>query len=236
VRLFSWNILQGGGSREKEIARAIADFKPDIVTLQEFRPAAIHIIDTLKRLGLRFMHVPDTDNSSQNTILIASHFGFDAGNFMPEEIAPQPILEASFNAEMLGFELSLLAAHFPHKEPQIPLFKQLIHDTPSLLDNNTILIGDLNCGIPFADSMTKSFDNTNYFQEMLSKGWVDSWRSRHKKAVEYTWISSVRKHGFRYDHALSSRSFDARITSIRYDHAVREQGYSDHSALIVDFN
>jgi exonuclease III len=236
VRLLSWNILQGGGSREKEIARAIADFKPDIVTLQEFRPAAIHIIDTLKRLGLRFMHVPDTDNSSQNTILIASRFGFDAGDFMPQEISPLPILEASFNAEMLGFELSLLAVHFPQKEPQVPLFKQLVHDTPSLLAGDTILIGDLNCGIPFADSMTKSFDNTNYFLEMLSKGWIDSWRSRHADVVEYTWVSSVRKHGFRYDHALSSKSFDKRISSIHYDHTVREQGSSDHSALIVDFS
>ncbi len=237
IKLLSWNILQGGGTRAPGIAETIIRHKADIVTLQEFRmgTGSDEILDALKRTGLSFVHVPDTLSSTEHTILIASRFGFDAGDFMPEEIRPVSIIEASFAPDRLGFPLTLLAVHFPQKQPQVPLFRQLIAESASLLDGDTLLIGDLNCGIPFEDSMTQTFFATRYFQSMLSGGWIDAWRSRHTHETEYTWYSSVRKHGFRYDQALASKTFNQRITSVRYDHAPREAGFSDHSATIVEF-
>jgi exodeoxyribonuclease III len=236
LKILSWNILQGGGSRSPGIAATILRHNADIVTLQEFRRGSGSdvILDALRKTGLKFVQIPETDTTSEHTILIAARFGFDAGSFMQEDVRPVPILEAAFSKEQLGFALTLLAVHFPQKEPQVPLFRQLIKDTPSLLDGATLLIGDLNCGIPFEDSMTKTFFATSYFQDMLSKGWVDCWRSRHKDATEYTWISSVKKHGFRYDQALASKELNNRVTSVYYDHSVREQGFSDHSAMIVE--
>jgi exodeoxyribonuclease III len=234
VRLLSWNILQGGGTRSRGIAEYIRGAKPDIVTLQEFRNND-EILAALKSIGLKFIHVPDTNSASEHTILIASRFGFDAGDFMPEEIRPVPILEASFPDDALGFPFTLLCVHFPQKEPQVPLFKQLIADSASLTNGDALLIGDMNCGIPFADSMTKTFFATEYFQTLLKSGWTDAWRTRHPDATEYTWISSVKKHGFRYDQALASQSFDKRIARCVYDHNVRENGLSDHSAMIVEW-
>ncbi len=236
-KILSWNILQGGGTRAAEIANAIVLHRPDIVTLQEFRngSGAKIILKALRSCGLRHIHIEDTHSAQEHAILIASRHGFDAGPFMPEGSDQDSILEASFKEGSLGFPLTLLAVHFPQKEPQVPLFRQLIKDTPSLLDGDTLLIGDLNCGIPFADSMTKTFFATEYFQDLLARGWIDTWRKRHPADTEYTWISSVKKHGFRYDHALASSSFNARITSVTYDHSVREQGASDHSAMILTF-
>jgi exodeoxyribonuclease III len=237
LKLLSWNILQGGGSRAKGIAAALMRHRPDIVTLQEFRrgSGSDEILAALRDCGLRFVHIPETESATEHTILIASRFGFDAGDFMPDEIRPLPIIEAAFNADQLGFPLTLLAVHFPQKEPQVPLFRQLLKDSPSLLGGDTLLIGDLNCGIPFADSMTKTFFATAYLQDMLKLGWIDTWRSRHPDAQEFTWVSSVKKHGFRYDQALASAAFDQRITAVSYDHSVREQQHSDHSAMIVEF-
>jgi exodeoxyribonuclease III len=236
VKILSWNILQGGGTRAPGISEAILRHRADIVTLQEFRMGSGSgiILDSLKRCGLKYIHAGETESATEHTILIASRFGFDAGPFMPDDIRPVPIIEAAFREDELGYPLTFLAVHFPQKEPQVPLFRQLIKDTPSLLDGQTLLIGDINCGIPFADSMTKTFFATDYFQDMLAKGWIDGWRSRHKAGVEYTWVSSVKKHGFRYDHALCSAAFDKRITSVYYDHSVREAGHSDHSAMIVE--
>jgi exodeoxyribonuclease III len=233
LRLLSWNILQGGGGRVGAIADYLRQSRPDIVTLQEFRKSD-EIFRALKDIGLKFVHVPETVSASEHTILIASRFGFDAGDFMPEEIRPVPVLEASFPESSFGYPLTLLAVHFPQKEPQVPLFKQLIKDSPSFVSGDALLIGDLNCGIPFADSMTKTFFATAYFQTMLRSGWIDAWRSRNPEATEYTWISSVKKHGFRYDQALASKSFNGRITSCHYDHSVRENGLSDHSAMWVE--
>ncbi len=235
--MLSWNILQGGGTRAAAIAGAVVRHRPDIVTLQEFRngSGADVILSALRACGLRHIHTEVTQSAREHAILIASRFGFDAGPFMPDGGDQDSILEASFHSDDLGFPLTLLAVHFPQKEPQVPLFRQLIKDTPSLLGGETLLIGDLNCGIPFADSVTKTFFATDYLQDMLARGWVDSWRSRNPNAVEYTWISAVKKHGFRYDHALASKSFDARITDINYNHTLREEATSDHSAIILNF-
>lgn len=238
TKILSWNILQGGGARARGIADAILRHRADIVTLQEFRlgSGSDVIVNALEKTGCKYIHIPDTASATEHTILIASRFGFDAGEFMPDEVRPISILEAAFSETQLGRPLTLLAVHFPQKEPQVPLFRQLINDTRSLLDSETLLIGDLNCGIPFVDSMTKTFFATQYFQQMLSDGWIDCWRSRNAGVTEYTWISAVKKHGFRYDQALASRMFDRRIVAVSYDHSVREQGFSDHSAMVVEFD
>jgi exodeoxyribonuclease-3 len=96
------------------------------------------------------------------------------------------------------------------------------------------LIGDFNCGIPFADSDTRTFACTHLFQALLQQGWVDAWRVRHGKAREFSWISARSGHGFRYDHALVSAPLNPQVKEVRYLHHLREEGLSDHSALVVE--
>ncbi len=238
MRLLSWNILQGGGRRASEVVSTIAGHKPDIVTLQEFRrgSAADEIIAGLKKMGLGFIHIPETPNKTEHTILIASRYGFDAGPFLPEPHSPLAILEAYFSADVLGFELSLIAVHFPQKKAQVPLFRALAEDSESLLKMNAVIIGDINCGIPYIDSDSKTFVATRYFQDLLHIGWVDAWRSRHEDAREFSWVSPRTGNRFRYDQVLSSPMLDKRISSVIYDHAPREARTSDHSLFVVDFD
>jgi len=101
-------------------------------------------------------------------------------------------------------------------------------------DEARLLIGDMNCGIPFEDSDTKTFQNTHLFQQLLMRGWTDAWRSRNLDAREFSWISAKRRNGFRYDHALATAGFDHRIETALYDHNPREAGISDHSLLMLD--
>ncbi|MEE9348350.1 MAG: endonuclease/exonuclease/phosphatase family protein [Robiginitomaculum sp.] len=239
MRLLSWNILQGGGRRADDVIKTIAGHNPDIVTLQEFRrgSAAGDIKAGLKAMGLKYIHIPETQKAMEHTILIASKFGFDAGPFLPEPNAPLALLEAYFAKQGgLGFDLSLIAVHFPQKRAQIPLFRALKDDSPSLLKTNALIIGDLNCGIPLIDSDSKSFSSTHYYQDLLHGGWIDSWRSRHKTAREFSWVSPRTGNRFRYDQCLSSEGFDSRISALRYDHEPREARYSDHSLMVLDFD
>ena len=157
MKLLSWNILQGGGRRAGDIVKTIARHAPDIVTLQEFRRGSgeAEIVAGLKKSGLKFIHIPETEGK-ENTVLIASKFGFDAGPFLPEPNSPLHMLEAYFSEQALGFELSLIAVHFPQKKAQIPLFEALKTDSASLLKMNALIIGDMNCGIPLIDSDRKS--------------------------------------------------------------------------------
>ena len=235
MKLLSWNILQGGGRRAGDIVKTIAGHAPDIVTLQEFRRGSgeAEITAGLKKAGLKFIHIPETEGK-ENTILIASKFGFDAGPFLPEPNNPLHMLEAYFSEQVLGFELSLIAVHFPQKKAQIPLFEALKNDSASLLKMNALIIGDMNCGIPLIDSDSKSFAATHYYQDLLQAGWIDSWRSRHMDAREFTWTSNRTENRFRYDQILASSIMDKRFKAVSYDHAPRISKYSDHSLIIAE--
>jgi exonuclease III len=42
--------------------------------------------------------------------------------------------------------------------------------------------------------------------------------------------------GYVIDHAFASAALAERVTGCRYDHEVRERGWSDHSLLLVDLS
>lgn len=232
MRILSWNILHGGGSRRQHILDAIAGHQPDIVTLQEFRPAdgRDEILDGLSRLGLTHQFVAPTGSPRDNGLMLAARLPFEAWPFPCGAPGPVHCIQArvAFDAHA---GLDLIAVRFPQKEAQIPLFKALLDLPPAYREGHSLLIGDFNCGIPFEDSDTRTFYATALFQQLLRQGWIDAWRSRHRRAREFSWFSHQRHNGFRYDHALASPALDDRIVSVEYDHGVREAGYSDHSAL-----
>lgn len=231
IRALSWNILQGGGRRTDEIVSYFEGVRADIIVLQEFRdgPNGDQIRAALKGLGLTHQFMAEADKTGGNTLFVAARFAFDAGDFMADRTGPCHIIEAAF----LEMPLVLLNIHFPQKAAQKPLFSQLDQDTPSLLEAPVLMLGDMNCGIPFEDSDTKTFQNTGRFQALLEAGWVDLWRRDNPEAKAFSWISPRTGNGFRYDHAFASSKLD--VMSVDYDHTVREGGLSDHSALMVSF-
>jgi len=240
MRILSWNILQGGGKRAVEIADVIVDTKADIVLLQEFRngSGAPPILEALESMGLDQMHKADSA-ARKNTVMIASRHPITVSAFwdskLDEELDSDLLLNAEVSCKSSDLhcdEFNLFVGHLPQKKKQMPYLDALYQLDLATLDN-AMIIGDLNCGIPFEDSDTKSFDNTHVFQSILAKGWVDSWRSRNQDKKEFSWVSS-RGNGYRYDHSLSSPSIDSRIQSIHYLHGPRESGLSDHSALLID--
>ena len=231
LRLLSWNILQGGGRRTDGIIAYLRETWPDIVTLQEFRagPSGDAIRAALRAMGLASQWVAEPPAPRDNTILIAARSEFDAGDFMPDRTGVCHLVEAALEAPAL----TLLAAHFPQKAAQLPLFAALAEDSPSLLAAPAMLIGDLNCGIPYEDSDRKTFTNAAEFRRLLDLGWIDAFRSRNARAREFTWASPRTGNRFRYDHCLASPAADTGIDNVSYDEAPRAAGLSDHSALWV---
>jgi len=226
--ILSWNILHGGGRRMEAILAHIAEKKPDILTLQEVRRGSHEsaLTDGLQSQGFSQIYIPDTKTARENTILVAAREPFEVDAF-PNEDGPTHMLRARFDG------LTMYPVHFPQKKAQVPLFHALLDLPNRVRQEPTLVVGDLNCGIPFEDSDTKTFQNTHLFQQMLVQGWVDAWRSRHADAVEFTWISAKRQNGFRYDHALATTAFDERISDVSYDHQPRLDGVSDHSSLMI---
>lgn len=235
MKILSWNILHGGGKRAPEILEAIEKEQADIVTLQEFRHGSSKqiLLDGLKDMGLDEQFVPETNSARDNSLTIASSYNFQATVFPKNSELPARAIRAFFPDLA---ELNLIAAHLPQKAKQPPYLNALNDLESYFLEENSLIIGDLNCGIPFEDSETKSFEHTYLFQQLLRDGWIDAWRSRNKDKKEFTWISTKQKNGFRYDHAIASGSLDSKISDVRYNHDVREKGVSDHSYLTLEID
>jgi len=235
IKLLTWNILQGGGKRAIGIADQLEAIQPDIVTLQEFRngKTAPVLLDALNKQGLEHQHLAQSP-SAKNTVMLAARMPFEA-HAWADDLDPALCIHTQFNFTDASIDtLDIFAAHLPQKRAQVPYL-----DTLSKLDVNdyeaALIIGDLNCGIPFEDSETKSFVNTHMFQSLLRDGWTDSWRSRNADAREYSWVSS-RGNGYRYDHCLATRNADTLINKINYLHDVRKERLSDHSAMLIELS
>lgn len=69
----------------------------------------------------------------------------------------------------------------------------------------------------------------------LLGGWTDVWRGRHPGVREWSWVQPWGRHvGYRLDHALVSPALLPRVADVRYSHAERESGVSDHSSLLLE--
>jgi exonuclease III len=233
MKILSWNILHGGGKRAPDILEVIKKEQPDIVTLQEFRHGSSQqiLLEGLAKMGLDEQFVPETTSARDNSLIIAAKYNFQAITF-PKGVAIPALAIQAFFPDLN--ELNLIAVHLPQKKKQPPYLHALLELDKSYLSENSLIIGDFNCGIPFEDSETKTFEHTHLFQQLLRKGWIDAWRSRNEKKREFSWISTKQKNGFRYDHALVSESFNGVIEKIQYDHQVRIKGISDHSLLVIE--
>jgi exonuclease III len=237
VRILSWNILHGGGSRVTDIVRVIERYNADLVTLQEYRHGKNHplFLRALDDLGYHSVIAPPTSNARENSVLLAGRFDVSGEAFPQNSASPHRAIKA----EVLisdDCSLNLVCVHFPHKKAQIPLFEALLNLPDNWSDGLSALVGDFNCGIPFVDSETKSFYATHMFQQLLREGWIDAWRSRNGDKKEFTWFSTQRSNGFRYDHALLSMALDRTVAKIRYDHDVRVDKLSDHSLMVIDLD
>jgi exonuclease III len=245
MRLLSWNILHGGGSRRQAIAAAINALAPDVVILQEVRVfdgrGPDPLVEGLADGGLE-EQVSSPVVGRENGILIASRWPFRATPLAQDPSQPVHMLQAELPWSRDGAEqeegeadsLRLVAVRFPQKEAQVPLFEALLSLPDPWRKEPSVLIGDFNCGIPFADSDTRTFACTHLFQALLQQGWVDAWRARNGKAREFSWISARSGHGFRFDHALVSAPLNPLVKEVRYLHPFREGGLSDHSGLWLE--
>jgi exonuclease III len=237
LNIVSWNILHGGGSRCESILEKIHSSGADIVTLQEFRHGKHGdvLLEGLKSQGLTSVCAPPTSSARENTLLIASRLPMQAEPFPAAAALPARAIKAVIEVSPT-VDLQVVAVHFPQKRAQVPYFNALQELSDKWLNGYSLLIGDFNCGIPFEDSQTKTFYATHLFQQLLHSGWCDAWRSRYPDDREFTWVSTRKGNGFRYDHALVSASLNGLVTGVEYDHEMRLQKISDHSSLHLELD
>lgn len=252
MRVLTWNIGHGGGTRIPEICRHIGDVGPDLLTLNEFRTTnEAPLRANLERLGYRFIATSDPAGR-QNGLLVASRWPLDrTGRYAPEIDG-----ERWLTVRVDELDLDVLALHIPGTTDnkfadgygisgarRKELFwEQVIGYAAEHADRRAIIVGDFNTGFRI-DAEGTMFEKAHYMASLIDSGFVDAWRHRHPQVRDYTWYSKRKDkttgksedfNGFRLDYIFVSPVLAPAITDTAIRHEPRRAGASDHASVVAD--
>jgi len=222
--------MHGGGDRVDGIVKAFDDYGADVVVLGEYRAndSGGRIQEKLGGIGFRYFAEGRAGNKNDNTVAICSKVGFDVSELSNNlGVHSHRIIEAVFD----GFRL--VGVYFPTKKFKRPVFEYFMGYCERNVNEAVAILGDFNTGKHYIDMKGKGVLYAEYIDRIEEMGWVDGWRKFHGDKREYSWYSTA-ENGFRFDHAFCTPSFSQKLLRAEYDHRVREQGFTDHSALILD--
>ena len=229
MKLETFNIRHGGGTRVTQIIESISAHNPDYLLLTEFRnnKNGERIQSLLVSKGYVHQIAGDVE-ANINTVLFASKAKFDDAYFYDDlGVHSHRLLKVKFaNFSIVGF-------YFPQKNEKVTVFEKLYKLFKESSTTPMIALGDLNTGKHRIDEVGKSFYAAEYI-DLIEEIGVDAYRKYHGDKKEFSWFSS-RGNGFRIDHAFVTEPMLNLLEGVNYSHAERENKISDHSALIVNF-
>lgn len=231
LKLLSFNIRHGGGSRIDRIAEVISGHNPDVLVLPEFRnnPAGEKLRKWLQEFGHRHQAVPPTEESKHNSVLLSARVPFQKLEF------PSLAAEARRCVPVKIGSLTIFAFYFATMERKRPMFEFIKSLPKAFLKTESLLIGDLNTGCRYWDEGRMDLSLVEEFGAVLGCGWTDVWRQRNPGIREWSWVEPWGRHvGYRLDHALVSPPLLPRVRDVRYSHPERLAGVSDHSGLLLE--
>lgn len=230
MKILSWNIRQGGGSRAERIADYLVHSAADVVVLSEFRNNDSGHLIRIKLLvaGYGYQFATGEDGGT-NGVLVASKAadGFDG---FAREIDDFPAAVAGCRMHFGDLPLRLYGVYLPHKKEH-SLFPFLLDKLDDQVPS--IIAGDFNTGINGIDQKGDSFWYSEYLGRLNDAGYVDAFRQAHGDLREFSWYSQ-KGNGFRYDHTWVHESLARSIGDCRYEHSPRVEGLSDHSVMILE--
>jgi exodeoxyribonuclease III len=234
IRIISLNVQNGGGKRTHRIADWLATQHASAVILPEWRNniSGERISNRLTEIG--FQTVAAARRSSENSLLLAAIDLTKSWEVMP----PSSMRGGLVLIELIQ-GIKLLGCYFPQRQAKAPFFERCIQLAQETSDVPFVMIGDFNTGRNDLDIGTGGarFYCADLFEALNRKaGLIDLWRKRYRDRQEWTWRSTQKKTGFRIDHVFGNETFVARFPTFRcaIDHAPRDSGLSDHSAVVLE--
>lgn len=226
LRILSWNILQGGGSRTKQIIKFIESSNAQIIVLSEFRNNKNGIILRSKLMELNYHFQATTLNQSHdNSVLIASKLPCDTRLFTNTKLDfSHGIVAADFEA------FSVIGVYLPHKKKH-KLFDILNQEAKK--EKPAIICGDFNTGKNFIDQKGDSFWYTAELKSLERQLMVDAFRHVQGSVEAFSWYSH-QGNGYRYDHTYVNERLLPIVKDCDYIQKAREDKLSDHAPMYLD--
>lgn len=223
TKLLTWNILQGGVTRVSAISDAIANHKPDIVVLPEFRRGASgeQLQRNLFDFGLTHQ-VASNAPVGLNSVLIASRFeGTNASIEIPAELQNYVAATKLGDVNVIG---TFCATDIVGKS-----FLNFL----SVAENGfrpklTLATGDFYF-------VPQGSNPRNYFKlkPILDAGWVDVWK--RDNLDDNVWCCRSSSDGVsRPDHIFTTSDLAARVKNASYSQSELDAGLSDHAPMLAE--
>lgn len=228
MRVVTLNLRHGGGHHLHQLARWLLACQAEVLVLTEFRHGAAGEALRGALAAGGYAHQAASHRAPRrNAILVAARRSF--------RVEPQSEFAWDrarlFNVRLQG--LSVTGVHLPNQAAKLPHWQALLGWAGATRRQRRLLIGDFNTGRNPDDSEGYRFLCAGQFAALEREGWVEAWRHLHPGDREFSWYSHTGR-GFRLDHGFLSPAAAALLRSSAYAHEVRERGYTDHSALVVE--
>ena len=245
VRIVSWNIRAGGGTRVQGIVAQLVAWGPDVVALSEFRdtPPSREIAALLVEAGLTYQRMTvDRRSAAVNSVLVAARWPLRVVNLRRGPDEPRRWLHVNVEAERL---FALMAVHVPNRVTgrKYPFLDAVSAVAKGWRGGAALIVGDTNSGRRGLDEESPAFNKREdeWVMGLGLRGWPDVFRERYPERRKYTWYSPNGGNGFRLDQAFLNRGMRSRLGEVRYEWgrvggSERRDALSDHAAMLLDFD
>src|ERR1035441_8151560 len=188
MKLLSWNIQHGGGTRDVRIVSAIADHNPDIIALTEFRAKpGMALCQAFAANG--WPHIASSGPAGiDNGICVLSRTPLrcDRPSTAPPENAVR-WLDVDLPAMGFGFGVVHILTALPGAKEAEGVAKTRFWDAllaaaEARLSEPLFFLGDFNTGTPGVDEAGATFVCAEHFARLSALGWIDVWRHFHGDA------------------------------------------------------
>ena len=245
LRIVSWNIRAGGGSRVGEIAAQLQRWRADVAVLQEFRatPPSRKLAELLAGQGLVHQRTTaDPGQAASNRLLIASRWPLRRLHVAsaPAELGRWLLVRVAATAAF-----SLAAVHVPNRVSgrKYPFLDAVLGVARRWRGGAGLIVGDTNSGRIGIDEQAPAFNQREdaWIVALEAAGWRDAFRHLRGETRVYSWHAPNGGNGFRLDEAFVNARLMSRVRDARYAWGSiagsrRRDALSDHAALILELD
>jgi exodeoxyribonuclease III len=243
LRLVTYNIWEGGGSRLPLIEQVLRQLRPDVVALQEANEhAAVQSLATRLEMELVYGEANCEASIAWLSRLPVAH---SENHRLPQ--LSKTLLELQVTAG--GRDLRLFATHLADRRQdagQYPRLQEMQSILGVLSGPFSILVGDLNAvapGDPVEDPPggeprigdARPDAPRQVIGSLLEAGYVDCLRARHPKQASFTYDAS-RQLFLRLDYVFVLPVMAARLIDCRVVQTELTLRASDHVPVLATFS
>ncbi|MEM2100193.1 MAG: hypothetical protein QXP45_02490 [Thermoproteota archaeon] len=242
LRIINWNVRNPSYQRAIRQCKYIEKLNPHVILLTELKSinGLNYFKEKLLYWGYKLFY--DLPKSNDYFVLIASIFEACEmpikADFLPHRMKMLEIKSKKFDGKFIGLYVPsrgpIERRNIDKREFQESVVKILDKLEKRGEEMKLIAGGDLNVIDPSHVPKYTVFGDWEFefYEKFINIGLIDAFKSVNFHQ-DYSWFGREGD-GYRFDHLFVSSDLKDKIKRCYYEHSVRENNLSDHSAMVLE--